>query len=274
MSLASPRHRTALKLGDLLRHWRAVRRVSQLHLASEAGTTPRYVSFVETGRAQPSRHMIVRLSRALDIPLRDRNQLFLAAGYAPIYALEPLDSPQLAQVNRALTSLLEQHDPFPAVVMDRGWNVLRANSGARTLFGRLLTPDPIPDDANVLRMIIEPGPIRRGVRNWDSVVPALLERTRREAIAGVLDPETEELVRRLHELEEVAALLAEAEDPPPSVPVIDVHFEVDGLQLSFFSVVSTVGSPIDVTAQELRVEAFFPSDDSSRDAWLEGMMGL
>ena len=269
MSLVAPDHRPALELGDLLRHWRAVRRMSQLELASEARTTPRYVSFVETGRAQPSRHMVVRLARALDIPLRERNQLLLAAGFAPIYALEPLDSPQLAQVQLALRSMLDQHEPFPAVVMDRRWNVVDANTGARALFGHLLAPMPIPDDANVLRMIIEPGPVRRGVRNWEAVVPALLERARREAIAGVFDDETAELVQQLRDRPEVATLLTRADEPGPPVPVIDIGFSLDGAALNFFSVVSTVGSPIDVTAQELRVEAFFPSDDESRDAWVE-----
>src|SRR5262245_29808323 len=111
--------------GDLLRYWRGVRRKSQLDLASDAMTTPRYVSFVETGRSQPSRQMVVRLARALDVPLRERNGLLLAAGYAPLYARAQLDAPELARVETALTSMLAQHEPFPAVVMDRGWDILR-----------------------------------------------------------------------------------------------------------------------------------------------------
>src|SRR5262252_4636514 len=117
----SPEQDRSAGVGELLRHWRAVRRISQLDLASNAGTTPRYVSFVETGRAQPSRQMVVRLARALDVPLRERNALLLAAGFAPLYAVEPLGAPQLARVDAALTALLDQHEPFPAVVMDRGW---------------------------------------------------------------------------------------------------------------------------------------------------------
>src|SRR5687767_16031435 len=113
-------------VGGLLRYWRGVRRTSQLALASDAGTTPRYVSFVETGRAQPSRQMVVRLARALDVPLRERNDLLLAAGFAPLYSLEPLTSPEMARVDQALTSLLAGHEPFPAVVLDRAWNLPRA----------------------------------------------------------------------------------------------------------------------------------------------------
>ena len=195
-------------LGDLLRHWRSVRGKSQLDLAGDADTTPRYVSFLETGRATPSRQMVVRLARALDVPLRERNDLLLAAGFAPLYSLEPLTSPEMARVDEALTSLLVGHEPFPAVVMDRAWNLLRANDGAAQLFGRLFAPEPVPAPANVLRLVIEPGPVRARVRNWTAVVPALLERARREAISGVLDPATAELVATLRARSDVAELLA------------------------------------------------------------------
>jgi transcriptional regulator with XRE-family HTH domain len=183
--------------GQLLRHWRSVRAKSQLDLACDAETTPRYVSFVETGRAQPSRQMVVRLARALDVPLRERNALLLAAGYAPLYSTAPLSSPLLKRVEQALTSMLGQHEPFPAVVLDRGWQVQRANTGAQRLFGRLFAPNPVPAPANVLRLVIEPGPMRDKLRNWAAVVPALLDRAHREAIGGVLDRETAELVRDL-----------------------------------------------------------------------------
>src|SRR5262245_41924792 len=175
-------------LGDLLRYWRSVRGTSQLDLASEAATTPRYVSFVETGRAQPTRQMVVRLARALEVPLRERNDLLLAAGFAPLYSVEPLGSPLLGQVDRAVTAIFERHEPFAAVALDRSWQVQRANDGAQNLFGRLLAPQPMPAEVNVLRLVIEPGPLRERLANWDQVVPALLERTRREAIGSVLDP--------------------------------------------------------------------------------------
>ena len=256
-------------LGDLLRHWRSVRGKSQLDLASDAGTTPRYVSFVETGRAQPSRHMVVRLARALDVPLRDRNDLLLASGFAPLYSLEPLTSPLMARVDEALTSMLAGHEPFPAVVMDRGWNLLRANDGAAQLFGRLFAPDPVPAEANVLRLVIEPGPVRDSVRNWAAVVPALLERARREAVSGVLDRDTAELVAALRDRSDVADVLATPDTSTPGVPVIDLRFAVADAELSFFSVISTIGTPIDITAQELRLEAFFPTDDATRSRWLE-----
>jgi transcriptional regulator with XRE-family HTH domain len=256
-------------LGDLLRHWRSVRGKSQLDLASDAGTTPRYVSFVETGRAQPSRQMVVRLARALDVPLRERNDLLLASGFAPLYSLEPLTSPLMARVDEALTSMLAGHEPFPAVVMDRAWNLLRANDGAAQLFGRLFAPEPVPAQANVLRLIIEPGPVRDRVRNWAVVVPALLERARREAVSGVLDGDTAELVAALRDRADVTEVFTTPDSSTPRVPVIDLRFAVADVELSFFSVISTIGTPIDITAQELRVEAFFPADDATRSRWLE-----
>ena len=255
------------ELGVLLRHWRSVRGMSQLDLASEAGSTPRYVSFVETGRSQPTRQMVVRLARALDVPLRERNDLLLAAGFAPLYTREALDSPLLQRVEHALASMLARHDPLPAVVMDRGWNLQRANDGAIRLFTMLFDPEPMPDAANVLRLVIEPGPVRDRIGNWDDVVPALLERARREAIGGVFDPETAELVAELRSRADVVPLLAGLDPGSALVPVVDLRFIVDGMDLSFFSVVSTIGTPIDVTAQELRLEAFFPSDPGTRDRW-------
>jgi transcriptional regulator with XRE-family HTH domain len=257
--------------GELLRYWRGVRRTSQLELASEAMTTPRYVSFVETGRARPSRQMVVRLARALGVPLRDRNALLLAAGFAPVYSAEPLRAPQLARVQRALAALLDQHEPLPAVVMDRGWNLLDANTGATVLFDRLRggAADADAGPANVLRLFIEPGPVRDHVANWAEVAPALLERARREAVGGVLDTATAALVEDLRARPDVAGLLADPDDGAARAPVIDVRFALDGATLSFFSVVSCLGTPLDVTAQELRVEAFFPSDDRTVSAWHE-----
>jgi transcriptional regulator with XRE-family HTH domain len=255
-------------LGELLRYWRRVRGKSQLELASAAMTTPRYVSFVETGRSSPSRQMVVRLARALDVPLRERNGLLLAAGYAPLYAAGSLDAPEFEPVRAALASMLDQHEPFPAVVMDRGWNVLQANKGAVRLFGRLHAPEPLPDPTNILDVMIEPGPVRKAVLNWAAVVPALLERSRREAVAGVLDLETAKRVERLSSVPGVAEVLSDASTTAAMVPVLDIHLSFESLELRFFSVVSSLGTPIDVTAQELRVETFFPSDQATRRAWV------
>jgi transcriptional regulator with XRE-family HTH domain len=254
-------------VGDMLRQWRQRRHLSQLELSAATGVSSRHLSYIETGRSRPSRQMILYLAEYLSVPLRERNALLLAAGYAPLYSAGALDAPELDRIQAALSSMLAHHEPFPAVVMDRSWDVLRANAGAIRLFGGLLAPAPLPEPANVLRLMIEPGPVRDAVSNWDAVAPSLLERARREAVGGVIDTETRALVDRLRTRADVAELLGNLQPAPASAPVIDVCFEFAGAALSFFSVVSTIGTPIDVTAQELRLEAFFPSDQKTRLAW-------
>src|SRR5690606_8643184 len=145
---------------------------------------------------------------------------------------------------------------------------LRANTGARLLFGHLLAPDPLPDPANVLRLMVGPGPVRERVENWEQVASTLLDRARREAVSGVFDAATADLVAELRSLPEVAAATARTAALPVPAPVIDVRFRLGDLRVDLFSLVSTVGSPIDVTAQELRVETFFPSDDATAATWM------
>jgi transcriptional regulator with XRE-family HTH domain len=256
---------TAADLGGLLRYWRRIRRMSQLDLSVEAQTTARYVSFVETGRSSPSREMVIRLATALDVPFRERNALLTAAGYAALYPELPLDSEALRYVDSALTTMIGHHEPFPAVVMDRGWNVVRANDGARRLFGGLSDPEPVPEQANVLRLMIGPGPVRDSVLNWESVVAALLARVRREAVGGILDAATAALLDELTARPEVAAIRRGGE--PLAAPVFDVRFRFGERNLAFFSLLVTVGTPVDLTSQELRVEEFFPLDDATREFW-------
>jgi transcriptional regulator with XRE-family HTH domain len=253
--------------GDLVRYWRRVRAMSQLDLAAAAATTPRYMSFVETGRSQPSREMVLRLAVALDVPLRDRNGLLMAAGFAPIYPEHDLDHPAIERVMAALDRVLEQHEPYPAVVMDRRWDVVRVNTGAARLFAELCAPEPVPDPANVLRLMLEPGPVRSAVENWDEMAPSMLERARREAVGGVMDLTTAELVQRLRTGPDVGVFAAAPRSIAPLVPVIDVQFAYGGSTLRWFSIVSTIGTPVDVTAQELRLEAFFPSDEDTATRW-------
>ena len=176
-------------------------------------------------------------------------------------------SPALARIDEAVTADARQHEPFPAVVLDRSWNLQRANDGAASLFGRIFAPAPVPTDANVLRLIIEPGPVRDHIDNWEAVVPALLERARNEAVRGVLDHATAELVAELRRRPDVSSLLGTLDIGPAAGPVVDVRFTSTASTLAFFSVISTVGTPIDVTAQELRIEAFFPADAATGDRW-------
>jgi transcriptional regulator with XRE-family HTH domain len=241
--------------------------MSQLDLAVAASTTPRYMSFLETGRAQASREMVLRLAVALDVPLRDRNGLLIAAGFAPIYPEHGVDHPAVERVMAALDRVLERHEPYPAVVMDRRWDIVRVNAGAARLFTDLCSPDPVPEPANVLRLMLEPGPVRAAVENWEDVAPALLERARREAVGGVMDTATAELVQRLRTGADAAVFDAAPRSIAPLIPVVDVQFAHGGTTLRWFSIISTIGTPVDVTAQELRLEAFFPSDDETAARW-------
>lgn len=185
-----------------------------------------------------------------------------------MYAERDIDDPAIERVLSALDRMLEQHAPYPAVVMDRQWNVVRVNSGAACLFGGLYAPEPLPEPANVLRLLLEPGPVRSAVENWYEVAPALLERARREAVNGVMDLSTAELVQRVRSGAD-SGVFAAPRSIAPLVPVIDVAFSFGDRSLRWFSVVSTIGTPVDVTAQELRFEAFFPSDEATATSWSE-----
>jgi transcriptional regulator with XRE-family HTH domain len=249
-----------MAVGELLRHWRGVRRLSQLALALEAETTARHVSFIETGRSQPSRAMVLRLARVLDVPIRERNQLLLAAGYAPVYTETGLAEEDAAMVAAALARILESHEPYPAVVMDRYWNILDRNGAAHALFGWLLR-DRAPADGpgNLIRNFFDPDRLRPYVANWDEAANALLQRVHREAIGGVPDAETTAL------LEEVLARpgVPKPDLTRPLLPIVPVVFSRDGQTFSYFSAVTTLGTPQDALLQELRVECLHPADDQT-----------
>jgi len=238
-------------VGVVLARWRGHRRMSQLDLSSASGVTARHVSFVETGRANPSRELLHTLADALDMPLRDRNELFLAAGFAPPYRSAGLDDPQSAAIAQAVDRILEGHEPLPGVVMDRHWNLVRANQGAQELFGRLVDLDDVAEPPNVLRLVF--GPLRKHIGNWSELATSLLGRARREAICGIPDPELERLIDELAELAPATA--------HPSLalgPVVDVAFRIDGAVQRYFSTVTTLGTALDVDLQELRIELFHP----------------
>ena len=258
MTMASPSTQGA---GPLLQHWRKLRGLSQLALAHEAEVSPRHVCFLETGRANPSREMVLLLARVLDVPLRERNALLLAAGFAPVYAEQPLDAPELGAVQTALTAILRQQEPFPAVVMNRHWDIVHTNRAAERFFGFLLD-DRAGGPANVLRLMFDPSKLRPYVSNWQAVAETLVQRVRREAVGGVADERTTRLLAEVLAYPAVPRRLGLAV-AAPSVPVIPVCFRKAGLEFNFFSTVTTLGTPQDVTLQELRIECFFPADTAT-----------
>jgi transcriptional regulator with XRE-family HTH domain len=248
-------------VGELLQHWRRERRMSQLGLSAEAGVTPRHVSFVESGRATPSRGMVLRLARALDVPLRERNQMLLAAGYAPLYRETGLDAEAMTHVRAALDRLLTHHEPHPAVVMDRYWNVLLTNDAAAAMFSWLLDGADPGDPANVVRLMFTR--LRPHVANFDQTGEALIQRVHREAVGGIPDVQTTRLLDEVLALPDVPAAWRTPDFAATPLPILPVELAKDGVRLSYFSLVTTVGTPQDVTLQEIRVESFFPADDAT-----------
>jgi transcriptional regulator with XRE-family HTH domain len=245
-------------VGHLLQQWRRTRRLSQLALAGTARVSPRHLSFVESGRAAPSRDMIITLAAALDVPLRDRNQLLLAGGFAPIYHETPLTDPAMAPIHGALRRVLRHHEPFPAVLLDRHWNVLATNGPAAAMFAFLLTGAEAPQPPNVLRLMF--GPLRPYVTNFDDVGPGLVQRVHREAVGGAVDARTGALLAEVLALPGIPAGWRRPDVTAPLTPMVPVRFARDAVSVSYFSMVTTVGTPQDVTAQELRLESFFPVD--------------
>lgn len=248
-------------IGALLRHWRRARSLSQLDLATQAEISSRHLCFVETGRAKPSREMVLLLADALDVPLRERNEWLLAAGFAPGFAESPLEAPSLSGVSQAIDAILAQQEPFPAVVMNRGWDIVRANAAAARFFGFLLGERREGAPNNVLRLFFHPDYVKPYVTNWEAVIRSLAQRARREALSSVASAVLEEVLS----YPGVPSLSPAAEAAPPQ-PVLPVEFHKEGRTFRFFSAITTLGTPQDVTLQELRIESFFPSDEATRSA--------
>ncbi len=244
---------THVTVGPMLRSWRERRRLSQLELALDAGVSARHVSFVETGRSRPSAEMVLHLAEQLEVPLRERNTLLLAAGYAPAYGERRFDDPELDGVREAIGRVLEAHDPYPAAVVDRHWDLVAGNRGLQLLISgvdeALLRP-PV----NVVRLSLHPGGVAPRIVNLGEWRAHLVERLERQlALTG------DEDLRAL--LGEVAGYPG-ASEGTPTVDAIAVPLRVrtDHGELAFLSTIATFGTAIDVTVAELSIESFFPAD--------------
>jgi len=261
------------QLGTMLQQWRQTRGKSQLDLALAAAVSPRHVSFIETGRSSPSREMVLTLARALDIPLRERNALLLAAGYAPIYRETKLDAPELEPARRCLDLILKHQEPYPAVVMNRRWDILQTNSAADRLFAFLLRGSKSQSKSkskkqkrkpNVLRLMFDPNAVRPHVENWEAVAEALVQRVHREAVGGVLDQETRALMSEVLAYPGVPSRWAAIDPNVVLSPFVPVSFGKGSFSASYFSAVTTLGTPQDITLQEIRVECFYPANEATR----------
>lgn len=242
-----------------LRWWRKRRGWSQLELAGRAGVSQRHLGFLELGRAAPSREMVMRLAATLDVPLRQQNRLLLAAGFAPVWHETDFAAPALAEVTQAFDYMMAQQEPFPAVVVDRYWTLLKANVGAARLVEFLVGPLPANTPVNLADALVAPDVLRPSLVNWPDVVRYFIRSVEADAAADGT-AETAALLDRLLQYRDVrAALKGDAPTAPPS-PVLPMHFRKDGVSLRLFTTIATLGTPQDVTLQELRIECFFPMD--------------
>lgn len=236
--------------------------MSQLDLATEAGVSTRHLSFVETGRSVPSRDMVLLLADVLDVPLRERNALLQAAGFAPRYQETDLGSPELAQVRRALDFILDRHEPYGAYVIDRHYNIKMMNEAMKRSMVWALGREPDGDDLNALHTLFDPDGIRPCVDNWDEVAPMLLHRLQRQAAVDRDDVAT----RLVAELLVYPGVPAEWHDlGPAGAPqlLIPLVLAKDGIRLNLFSTITTLGTAQDITLNELRIETFFPGDEDT-----------
>jgi transcriptional regulator with XRE-family HTH domain len=259
--------------GAALRYWRNKRGVSQLRLSSDSGISQRHLSFLETGRAQPGRELILKLGLVLDIPLRQRNAMLLAAGFAPAYRERSLSDPELAAVMQALDFMLAQQAPYPALVVDRLWNLVMANEPAARMMRFFLgmpAHAPIPRDGsvNVLKLTLDPNGLRRHLLNWEEVCTDLLHWVQREAMGDGPGSEATRLLDELMALPGIAQAASQPNLDRRALPFLPVQLRKDGLTLNLFTTITTLGTPHDVTVHELRLESFFPADAASRQ-WFE-----
>ncbi|NYI76565.1 helix-turn-helix domain-containing protein [Nocardioides panzhihuensis] len=246
-------------VGEMLREWRHRRRLSQLDLAIAADVSARHVSLVETGRSRPSTDMILRLADQLDIPLRDRNQLLLAAGFAPRYTQRPLEDDALAAAREAIGRVLRAHEPYPALVVDRRWNILMTNRAVDQFFADV-DPELLEPPVNLVRLGLHPRGLAPLVVNLADVRAVFRARVRRQ-LAVVADPELtrlyEEVLAPGGRDEEAGSLALEAD------VVIPMTLRVDGRELNLFSTITTFGTPMDITLDEVAIESYYPADDAS-----------
>jgi transcriptional regulator with XRE-family HTH domain len=251
-------------IGGLVRSWRVLRRLSQLELALEAEISQKHLSFIESGRSTPSREMVLHLAQQLDVPLRERNSMLLAAGFAPAFPDRPLSDPALAQAQASIDRLLNAHEPYPALTFDTRWNVLQANHAVWSLLA-LVDPDLLKPPVNVLRMTLHPRGLANQIVNFDEWRSHLLERAKRQWRL-TRDPDLEIL------LHEVSAYKSGGNEPHPSTTVMSneialpLRLRFPGGVLSFLSTVTVFGTALEISLSELTLETFYPADSETAAA--------
>jgi transcriptional regulator with XRE-family HTH domain len=249
-----------MSVGVLLRDWRQRRHLSQLDLAVEAEVSTRHLSFVETGRSKPSRELVLHLAQHLDVPLRERNTLLVAAGYAPVYAERPIDADEMAPVRAAIDKILSGHAPYPAIVVDHRWDLVSANEAALSLLTGGVEPALLGERGNALRISLHPNGLASRIANLAEWSSHLLDRLRRE-VAVSADPALDQLIAELRTYPGVVDGPLPHDGPAPLF--VPLQLRAGATTLSFVSTVATFGTARDITAAELSIESFFPADEAT-----------
>jgi len=252
------------RVGDLLRDWRHRRRLSQLDLAIAAEVPPRHLSFVETGRSKPSRELLLHLAEHLEVPLRERNHLLLAAGYAPVHAETPLDAAPMGPVRAALDQILAGHEPYPAVVVDQRWDLVTANAPALGILADGVAPSLMAPPVNVIRVCLHPDGLAPRIVNLAEYSQHLMIRLHRQALLSQ-DPGLAALLDEMKEYPGVESAASSAVDES-SLLFVPLRLRVGEAVLSFFSTIATFGTALDITLAELAIEQFFPADPQTAAA--------
>jgi transcriptional regulator with XRE-family HTH domain len=251
-------------VGELLRDWRHRRRLSQLDLASAAEVSPRHLSFVETGRSRPSRELLLHLAEHLTVPLRERNHLLLAAGYAPVHTETPLEAAPMAPVREALAKILTGHEPYPAVIVDQRWDLVQANAPALAILSDGVAPELLEPPVNVLRASLHPGGLAPRIANLAEYSAHLLTRVHRQALLAQ-DPALSALHEELAAYPGVASGASSAVDET-ALLFVPLRLRTEAGEMAFFSTIATFGTALDITLAELAIESFFPADEATAAA--------
>ncbi|MFT7686409.1 MAG: transcriptional regulator with XRE-family HTH domain [Candidatus Azotimanducaceae bacterium] len=256
----------APSFSELLKSWRRVRKVSQFNLSLDAGVSQKHLSFLESGRSSPSRDMILCLSKALELPLREQNTLLNAAGFAKIFTENSIDTKDLEQARKALVVMLDHLEPYGAIVLDRNWNIVMMNQANIKIFSKLVDPVKVwsdigGDTPNIIRLCLHPKGLKPHILNWEDFASYFVEHLHREILNNPYNLSAKSLQDEIKDYPDVPNSDHSLDDT--SIPYLQMKLQVDGSVFQFFTMVSTFGTPLDITLQELRIETFFPGDKAT-----------
>ena len=267
--------RGTLDFGAVLRDWRRYRRMSQLELATHSGISQRHISFLETGRSNPSRPMVLALSESLDVPLRERNALLQSAGFAAAYAEQPLGDGAVAVFQDALHASLEHHEPYPAMVLDGRWNLVMANDAALRFFSLFVDPFAAlermgsPTEFQVVRLCLSEVGLKPFISNWDDLVATFLQRARRALVVNPADRLLPVLIDEIQSHPEAPEHWRTPDWSTPPAPAVNMVMEKEGDRYTFFTMLAHFGAPQHVTIEELSVETLYPADEVTKRLLIE-----